>query len=177
MGVSDKGLVKVGEFVPDTAALQRTYTTSSTRVRTIPRKTFRELISQSDKYAVIFVATSPARVLPNVSLIEKFWKSTESYPVNRLVIQSAWHCHFMRQLPEYVIDKSSAEESFYSEIRFDVSTSVTQRIGLYSYVSSSSTPPCALLVVRPDMYVAHANLVSNEKDLEKALGFVSSLFE
>lgn len=180
MGTSDKGLIKVGDFVPDAATLRKSFTSSSmSRVKTIERKTLRELVAQSNKYSVILTATCPSGVLPNTTLIEQFWKKTSSLPVKRFVIQSACHCHFMKQLPEYASDSTEAEESFHTEIKFDAPTSITQRIGLYSYLSSifaSSIPPCALLVVRPDMYVAHAKLVYDEKDLEGALQFISSLF-
>lgn len=182
MGTSDKGLVNVGDFLPDATAVKKSYITSRGREKSIQQKTLREIVSESNKYTVILVATCPSSVLPNTPVVEQFWKLTESYtPIKSLVVQSVYHNHFMRQLPSYITDAQAAEDSFYSEIRMDSPFSVTQRIGLYSYItsifgSSSALSPCALVVVRPDLYVAHAKIVNNVEELNESFKFVSSIF-
>ena len=181
--VSDKGLIEAGHFLPETGALIKSIITSNSSHRThrIERFSLRELLVANDKYTVIFVGTCLSSNIPNLHLIEKFWKDTISKPIRRLVIQSACHSNFMAKLPEYVLEEeaSIAEESFYSEERIDFPNSVCNRVGLYSFLNSyfaGEHPYSVVLFVRPDLYVSHAKLVKNESELDEVLQCINTLF-
>lgn len=181
--VSDKGLIEAGHFLPETGALRKSIVTSNSSHRThrIERFSLRELLVANDKYTVIFVGTCLPSNIPNLHLIEKFWKDTISKPIRRLVIQSACHSNFMAKLPEYVLEEeaSIAEESFYSEEQIDFPNSVCNRVGLYSFLNSyfaGEHPYSVVLFVRPDLYVSHAKLVKNESELDEVLQCINTLF-
>jgi hypothetical protein len=183
LGESDKSLIQVGQYLPDSGTLRKSIvpTRSKNRRRTIQRQTLREILIDNQQHTIVLVGTCFAGTLPNTHLIEKFWKDTRQYPAKRIVIESAWHNHHTGKFPDYVTkeEESIAEDSFYSEERIESPTSVTNRVGLYSWLASyfsSGTPPCVMLVIRPDLYVAHAKLVTNETELDHALEYVSTIF-
>jgi hypothetical protein len=182
MGTSDKGLIQIGQFLPETGTLRRSILPKSKRPhRVIQRNSLHELLLGNENYTAILVGTCFSGQLPNNYLIEKFWKETRSYPIRRLVIQSACHCHLMGKYPDYVLkeEESIAEESFYSEERIDLPISVTNRVGLFPLLNSyfaSEKPPSVLLIIRPDLYIAHSKLINNEGELDSALQFLSSTF-
>jgi hypothetical protein len=185
LGESDKGLLEVGHYLPDSGTLRKSFvpaaSRSKNRPRTIQRQTLREILIDNQQHAIILVGTCFAGTLPNTHLIEKFWKDTRRYPAKRIVIESAWHNHHTGHFPDYITkeEESIAEESFYSEERMDPPISVTSRVGLYNLLASyfsSGTPPCVMLVVRPDLYVAHVKLVTNEAELDHAMEYVASTF-
>lgn len=184
LGKSDKGLIQVGQFLPDSGTLRKSIVPvvkSKSRPRTIHRQTLREILIDNQKYTIILVGTCFAGTLPSIHLIEKFWKDTRRYPVKRIVIESAWHNHLPGKFPSYVTkdEELIAQESFYSEERMDSPISVTSRVGLYSWLASyfsSGAPPCVMLLVRPDLYVSHAKLVTNEAELDEVLEYVSTIF-
>lgn len=180
LGTSDKGLIVPGQFLPDTGNLRRSLLPKSKRPhRVIQRNSLREVLIGNETYTAVLVATCLPRQISNNDLIEKFWTSTRPYPMRRLVIQSACHCHMMGKYPKYVSKEEEyiAEESFFSEERVDLSISVTNRVGLFPLLNAyfaSENPPSVLLIIRPDLYVAHSKLVSNENELNDALKFISS---
>jgi hypothetical protein len=181
MGTSEKGLLQVGQFLPDSGTLRKSIVPKSKLSRTIQRQSIRELLVGNEKYTAIFVGTCFSGTLPNVDLIEKFWKDTRSYPIRRLVIQSTWHSHLMKYYPNYITkeEEDIAEESFYSEERIDLPTSVTNCVGLLPLLNSlfaTANPPSVLVVVRPDLYVAHVKTIGNGADLDNALKFLSNTF-
>ncbi|KAI8642586.1 FAD binding domain-containing protein [Parasitella parasitica] len=179
---SDKGLIEAGKFLPDTAPLRKSFVTSAGKgPRRIERSSLRELLIDNEKYIVIFIATCLPSTRPNLDLIKKFWIDTRSKPVRRLVIQSAYHSTYMAKLPDFVTDEeaSTAEESFYSEERNNLPNSVSNLIGLYPLLSSyfaGQRPSSVVLFVRPDIYISHARLVTNEAELDTALEFLSELY-
>jgi hypothetical protein len=181
MGTSGKGLIQVGQFLPDSSTLRRSIVPKSKKQRIIQRNSIRELLIGNERYTAIFVGTCFSASLPNVDLIEKFWKETRAFPIRRLVVQSAWHSHFMKNYPEYISqeEESIAEESFYSEERIDLPISVTSRVGLLPLLTSvfaSTKPPSVVVIVRPDLYVAHSQIINSETDLGNALQLLSATF-
>lgn len=179
LGTSTKGLIQPGHFLPDSSTLRKSLMTKANKQRLIQRNTVHELLIDNQNYTAIFVGTCFGGTKPNNHLIEKFWNDTRAYPIRRLVIQSAWHCHNMKYFPEYITkdEESIAEASFYTEERMDNPVSITNRVGLYSLLNSylaSNTPPSVLVIVRPDLYVADAKLIRSETDLEDAIKYLSS---
>jgi hypothetical protein len=173
LGTSDKGLIKVGDYLPDTGVLRKSIIPYSKK--RIERLSLGEILVGCDQYTVLFVGTCFSGTSPNIDMIECFWKSTAIYPVRRLVIESAWHCHLSGQFPKFVSkdERTIAEESFYSEERIDLTISVTNRVGLYPFLPSSGKAPSVVLVVRPDSYIAHAKLVTSPAEVDEALEFLS----
>ena len=179
LGTSSEGLIEAGTFLPPTGTFRKSYVSQKNKPRTLERKTLREIFIGNHQFTAIFIGTCPAGYKPNVHLMEKFWKDTRGYPIRRLVIQSSYHSHVMKILPNYVDkdEEAIAEASFYSEEQLDVSISLTNRVGLMSWFTSyfgDKIPPSVVLMVRPDQYIAEAKLVKHEKDLDEALTFISS---
>lgn len=182
LGTSDKGLIEAGHFLPETGNLRKGILPKSKKPhKIIQRNTLRELLIGNENYTAIFIATCFQVQLPNDDLIEKFWTSTRSYPIRRLVIQSAWHSHVMGKYPKYVLkeEEAIAEESFYCEEKLDPSNSVASRVGLFPLLKAyfaSEKPPSVLLIIRPDLYVAQSKIINNETELNGALEFLGSTF-
>lgn len=184
MGTSDKGLLQVGQFLPDSGSLRRSFVPKKSNnypPRMIQRNTIRELLIGNEKYAAIFVGTCFSGSLPNLDLIEKFWKDTRKLPIRRFIIQSTWHSHLAKYFPDYIEkeEESIAEESFYNEEIIDLPISLTNRVGLLPLLNSlfaATKPPSVLCIVRPDLYVAHVKLINNESDLDNALSFFTNTF-
>jgi hypothetical protein len=176
LGTSDKGLIKAGNYLPDTGVLRKSLVPCSKK--TIDRLSLGEILIGCHQYAVIFVGTCFSGTSPNLDMMQQFWKNTAVYPVRRLVIESAWHCHLSGRYPRFVteVERAIAEESFYSEERIDLSISVTNRVGLYPFLPSSGKAPSVVLVIRPDSYIAHAKLVTNTAELDEALKYLSDTF-
>lgn len=173
MGTSDKGLIKAGDYLPDTGFLRKSIVPRS--MKKIERLSLGEVLIGCNQYTVIFVGTCFSGTSPNLDMVERFWKNTTIYPIRRLVIESAWHCQSISQFPKFVgeAERMIAEESFYSEERMDLSISVTNRVGLYAFLPNSGKPPSAVVIVRPDSYIAHAKIVTSIAELDEALKFLS----
>ncbi|CAO3647085.1 unnamed protein product [Mucor hiemalis] len=181
LGTSSKGLIQPGQFFPESSTLRKSFVSKANKQRLVQRNSIHELLIGSQQHAVIFIGTCLAGSRPNEHLMEKFWKNTRSYPIRRLVIQSPWHSHLMKFFPEYITkeEEAIAENSFYCEERIDLPISLTNRVGLYPMLTSyfaTQQPPSVILIVRPDLYVAGAKLVYNEKDVESALEFITSSY-
>ncbi|KAI9475716.1 MAG: FAD binding domain-containing protein [Benjaminiella poitrasii] len=184
MGVSDKGLIQAGQFLPDTGTLRKSIIIRHKAPhKKIERLTLREALIDNKSFTVAFIGTCLSGTLPNWALMEKFWKDTRVYHpyVRRLVIESAWHTRLIGRYPKYITEDeySIAEESFYSEERIDLPISVTNRVGLYPLLSSyfaSEKPASVVLFIRPDLYIVQAKLVTNETQLDEALSYLSSLY-
>jgi hypothetical protein len=178
---SNKGLIQTGHFLPNTTTLRKGILPNRpNKQRRIERYSIRELLVGNGKYTAIFIGTCHAKMLPNLNLMEKFWIDTRIYPIRRLIIQSAWHSHNAKIYPKYVLEqeKMIAEESFYCEERIDLSNSITNRAGLLPLLNSSrrKQTPSVLIIVRPDLYIAHAKIIENNDDLDHALKFFSVTF-
>ncbi|KAF1800127.1 FAD binding domain-containing protein, partial [Mucor lusitanicus] len=179
---SDKGLIQAGHFLPETATMRRSLIVSSKRPRYIQRHSLRELLINNYDFTVIFVASCLASTKPNNHLVKKFWRDTGSKPVRRIVIQSTHHSKTSGQLPDYITEEEAptAQDAFYSEENSNLPNSVSNRVGLYPLLTSyfaGEQPASVVLFVRPDLYVSHAKLVTNETELESALNFLSTIYK
>ncbi|KAI8363941.1 FAD binding domain-containing protein [Blakeslea trispora] len=180
LGSSDKGLIKTGEFLPHCGVLRKSIIPRNEIPKTIQRYRFRDLFVRMEKYTAVYLGACPSSVLPNLDLLKKFWIDTRQLPIRRVVIQSSWH-NRQSGFPSWINEdeKDEAKQSFYIEEAFDQVDSVSYHTGLYSISASyfaGSKPYSAVLIVRPDLHIAHAKLVQNEADLDAALDFFSSMF-
>ncbi|KAI7900236.1 FAD binding domain-containing protein [Cokeromyces recurvatus] len=184
MGISDKGLIQAGQFLPITDTLRKSIRLRhKSQCNIIQRLTLRDILIHNTSFVAVFIGTCLSSTLPNSALMEKFWKDMRAYhsKVRPIIIQSAWHNHVTGKYPDYITKEEYdlAEESFYSEEQINSPTSITQRVGLYPILSSyfaSEQPPNVVLFIRPDLYIAQAKLVANEAQLEEVLKYLSSLY-
>ncbi|KAI8887236.1 hypothetical protein K501DRAFT_242649 [Backusella circina FSU 941] len=178
LGTSDKGLIKVGEFFPDTVPLRKRFIPLGESL--IERRTFRSFLLNNHRFTLVLVNTSHSTNLPNEKIAKEFWTKSRSYPVRRIVIQSPWHTHTASK-PDYVTkdEVQDADNGFYIEERIEDPISVSSRSGLLPLLSkylNNDSQPSVLLMLRPDMYVTHARIIHNEADLESAYEYVDSVF-
>ncbi|KAI8889370.1 hypothetical protein K501DRAFT_329168 [Backusella circina FSU 941] len=179
LGTSDKGLIKVGTFFPDTVPLRKRFFSSGLAV--IERRTLRAFLVNVHQLSLVLVNTSYPGNVPNEKLVEAFWKKSRSYPVRRIVIQSPWHTHTTSR-PRYVEKNEieDAENGFFVEDRMDDPISATSRVGMLPLLSKSPTSesqPCVLMIIRPDFYVSHACVIRKEADLEQAYESIDAIFK
>ncbi|KAI8975501.1 FAD binding domain-containing protein [Mycotypha africana] len=179
LGTSDKSLIQPGQFLPDTGNLRPVLIQHNGALQ---RKTLREILIGQQNLSAIYIGTCPGASTPNRELLEKFWIATRRYSkcIHRLVIQSLWYSHLSNTLPEFVSEdeKLSEQNSFWCEERIDNPISLTNRVGLYSWLMSytaSAIAPAVILIVRPDLYVVQARLVSNENELNSALAYFTTI--
>lgn len=178
IGTSDKGLISAGQFLPDTSPLRKTFLKSN---KFIERKSIRELLVGNDKFVAIFIDTCYSGTKPHIEQMELFWKLTRNLPIRRFIIRSAWHCHSAGKFPSFIEkdEELIAQDSFYTEERIDLSMSVTNRIlsiPFYGSIFSSNSTPCVVLIVRPDLYIANAQIIKDNDTLEHSLKFFDSIF-
>ncbi|KAI8370046.1 FAD binding domain-containing protein [Choanephora cucurbitarum] len=180
IGSSDKGLIKAGEFLPYCGGLRKSIIPRHEAPNTIQRYYLRDLFIRTNKYTALFLGTCPSSTSPDLSLLKKFWIDTRQLPIRRIVIQSSWHTR-QSSFPSWISEdeKEEAKQSFYTEEGFDRADSVSNHIGLYSIATSyfaGKKPYSVVLIVRPDLHVAHAKLVQSENELDTALSFFSPMF-
>ena len=127
MMATDKGLIEAGQFLPETATMQKSYIISTKRTRRTQRYSLRELLIDNQEFTAIFIASCLSSTKPNVDLIAKFWKDTRSKPVCRFVIQSTHHSKIAGKLTDYITKKEVciAEDAFYSEETSSLPNSVS----------------------------------------------------
>ncbi|CAO3685926.1 unnamed protein product [Rhizopus stolonifer] len=175
LGISDKGLIEAGHFLPNTGTVRlRTF---EKRTSQLKRLNLREMMIGLNKFSIIFIGTSPSGTNPNIQLIEAFWNLARPYPVKRIIVESSWHTHFNRY-PDFVLEEEKQDGSFYAEESMDSPVSVTKSVGLnYLFPKYTNGPtPSVLLFVRPDLYVAQSKVVYCQNDLEQALSYLDTLF-
>ncbi|KAI8976155.1 FAD binding domain-containing protein [Pilobolus umbonatus] len=180
MGTSDTPLIKEGVFIPESAPLRRKIIKRMGRSQ-MERIPIREILKRTDQYTLILLCTGHPRNRPNTEMIQHFWKSRRSYPMKKVIVESSWHSRTNR-CPLFVDDNEieMATDSFYIEENMEVSDSITKRVGLFPLLSKyfkDSNPPSALVIVRPDLYVAQASIIRSVSDIETSLFLMDSLYQ
>ncbi|KAI9475357.1 FAD binding domain-containing protein [Zychaea mexicana] len=177
------GLIEPGQYLHETALLRkRILTDYSSRLE---RRTLRDILHGcQDQHAIIFIGTRPSR-RTYCPWTRDFWikaKKTYSPKVARpIVIESTYHSRDSR-IPDYVgIEEEpqaeylkSVEDAFWLEDRWDVHDSVTKRVGLTAHMWDKPETPAAIVIVRPDMYVAHSSIITSSSDIDSALEVLCS---
>ncbi|KAF7721196.1 hypothetical protein EC973_005114 [Apophysomyces ossiformis] len=169
LGSSSSGLLAAGHYLPDTTVLRRRIITEDQSGMIY--KSLHQILHQSTRHTALFVVTRPPHCLPN-KLITAFWDKILPYrtSVRPLIVESAWHAsdHRMPQGIDPAIEDPT--DAYWIEGRSDGSDSISVKIGLQPHFSGSN-PPAALILVRPDRYVAHSMLINSSSDIDKAISF------
>lgn len=164
------GLIEAGIHMPETVILRKRVMSPDT----IDRRTLYQIVSGTrSQHILLFVATRPSH-LPASPLVQDFWdklqtKHFHDKAVRPIIVESTWHIDECR-LPNYVdTTNPSNEEAFWSEYQYTAEHSLTRRIGLIDFMYEKPVPPAALVVIRPDMYVAQSSLIRTNQDIDTAL--------
>ncbi|KAG0189103.1 hypothetical protein DFQ28_003902 [Apophysomyces sp. BC1034] len=168
LGSSDPGLLSTGQYLPDTALLRRRVILGTESG--VVSKTLRQILQQSPRHTALLVATRPPH-FPRNTLTTIFWNKVLPYraTVRPIVVESAWHV-FDHRVPKEIDQVEDATDGFWIEGFSDASDSVTAKVGLQAHLSSKN-PPAALIIIRPDQYVAHSVLIHTSSDLDTAFKF------
>ncbi|ORY99425.1 FAD binding domain-domain-containing protein [Syncephalastrum racemosum] len=162
------GLIEPGTFLRDSRTLRGRILTDEK----IDRSTLHALLPFNGKHAVLWVATRPSHApAPNDALTAAFWRKTAAHSdiIHPVVVESVWHVRECRP-PPYAPE---ATRHFWLEDTADAHDAVTRRVGL---TWQDDATPIAMVVVRPDLYVAQSATIRNEHDLDAAFEALSNAY-
>ncbi|KAI8148755.1 FAD binding domain-containing protein [Fennellomyces sp. T-0311] len=166
------GLIEPGHFMRETTVLRkRDFTDDILLQRTTLHETLR---GHGSRHTMMLICTRPSRYDPcpwTRDFYEKFTK--HGYPpvaVRGMVIESSWHAHQSRK-PEYAVSDDYTV-SYWVEEHWDGEKSITKRIGLAEHMWDAPEPPAAIVVVRPDLYVAYSSYIRSAGDIDQAFNFL-----
>ncbi|KAF1797630.1 FAD binding domain-containing protein [Mucor lusitanicus] len=194
--VPEPSLIEAGKFLPETALLLKRSIANDEPAHLLERKTLHQIVSNTGKHTVLWVSTRPAAY--NASpLTLLFWGKLQTSfgnTIRPVIVESMWH------VPEYslasdieiriselcngdkqriVIAEKLESENFWVEYHHPASTydSITKLIGLETHLKTCrpadvQDPPSALVIVRPDLYIAHSTLVNTAQDIDRAFEFL-----
>ncbi|KAI9499420.1 FAD binding domain-containing protein [Zychaea mexicana] len=171
-------LIEPGNFMPDTSVLRKRVLTSK-----LERCTLHQILATdtTTQHAVMWISSRPSR-FPSNPLTQEFWTKffDSKYPsatVRPMVIESTWHVHESKA-PEFVQEHgeqaSVAETAFWSEDHWDTDGSISKRVNLGTHMYDKPDVPAAIVILRPDLYVAYSNLVRSSSDIDKAFEFLGA---
>ncbi|KAI8142975.1 hypothetical protein BJV82DRAFT_113408 [Fennellomyces sp. T-0311] len=167
-----KGIIEPGKFMLDTGVLRKRIITDD-----LERRTLHQILkSNSGQHSMIWVGSRTSRV-EACPWTSEFWSkftSSNYAAVRPIVIESTWHVH-ESTTPDYV-DKSQwdlAEEAFWTEDHWDANDSVSKRVGLVNHMRDKESP-AAIVIVRPDLYIAYSSLVTSPKHFDTAFAHLDS---
>ena len=163
----------------ETGLLRKRILTSASRLE---RKTLRDILQGCrDQHTIIFVGSRPSR-RTYCPWTRDFWikvsKTYSSQAVQPIIIESTWHTRDSR-VPDYVEEKEQENvgDIFWLEDRWDTSDSVSKRVGLTAHMWDKPETPAAIVIVRPDLYVAHSSLIRSTEDIDSALQVLGSYLQ
>ncbi|KAG2227355.1 hypothetical protein INT45_004310 [Circinella minor] len=178
------GLAEPGDFMPETVALRKRIINN----QHIERQALHTILQQEGcQHSVIWIATRPSRFDP-CEWTREFWckyfthfgspKKNNAAAVRPIIIESTVHATQCKA-PIYVCknvnnNKNDIEHVFWTEEQWDVQNSISKRVGLDKYMWNKSEPPAAIVIVRPDLYVAYTGLVRSAGDMDQAFEFLGS---
>ncbi|KAI8148753.1 FAD binding domain-containing protein [Fennellomyces sp. T-0311] len=170
-------LIKPGQFINETSILRKR---AITKYGPLERRTLHQILQDDGiQHTVVFVGTRPSSYDP-CPWTQEFWNKfvAQDYPANvaqPLVVESAWHGQ-QNKVPEYVtaisVGGKPVEEAYWLEESYNLEHSISKRVGLFKYISEKPEPPAAIVVVRPDQYVAYSGLIRSTTDIDKAFQFL-----
>ncbi|KAI9261425.1 FAD binding domain-containing protein [Phascolomyces articulosus] len=167
-------LIAPGKFMPETAVLRKRVMTNK-----LERCTLHQVLATdtTTQHAVLWICSRPSR-FPSHPLTETFWtkffdSKILSATIRPIIIESTWNVQICRS-PDYVQQEQQhiAETAFWSEDHWDVYDSISKRIGLAEHMYDKPETPAAIVIVRPDLYIAYSNLVHSAKDIDNAFDFL-----
>ncbi|KAI9315820.1 FAD binding domain-containing protein [Dichotomocladium elegans] len=160
-------LIPSGHFMPNTAVLRRRVIADR-----IVRKTLHEILADNgptSKYVALWVSTRPSSHEPH-PWTPMFWTRITRWrhAVRPLVVESTWHVCSFDTRPHYALNSAEDDDdAFWMEDSLVYPDALTNRIGLGNYIKEKN-PPAALVVIRPDNYIAYSVLVRSPTDLDGA---------
>ena len=166
-------LIQPGKFMHETAVLRKRVITNK-----LERCTLHQILATDTtaQHAILWISSRPSR-FPSHSLTNEFWtnfvdKKIPSLAARPIIIESSWHVHECIS-PDYVKEgqQTIAENAFWSEDHWDAEDSISKRVGLTPHMYDKPEPPAAIVVVRPDLYIAYSNLVRSTQDIDHAFKF------
>ncbi|GAN00992.1 monooxygenase FAD-binding protein [Mucor ambiguus] len=187
-------LIEASKFLPETALLLKRSIANDRPEHLLERKTLHQIVSNTGKHAALWISTRPAAYASS-PLTSLFWSKLQTSfrdSIRPVIVESMWH------VPEYslakdietkiselcendeqrmVIAKKLESENFWVEYHPSSSyDSITKMVGLQEHLDKCSAdtehPPSALVIVRPDLYIAHSTLINTEEDIDKAFEFL-----
>ncbi|KAI9269086.1 FAD binding domain-containing protein [Phascolomyces articulosus] len=173
------GLIEPGEYLYETGLLRKRILTNSPRLE---RKTLRDILQGCrDQHAILFVGSRPSR-RTYCPWTKDFWnkvnKTYSTKVVTSIVVESTWHARDSR-IPDYVQEgqQEGVEDAFWLEDRWDTADSVSKRVGLTAHMWDKPETPAAIVIVRPDLYIAHSSLIRSTEDIDIALEVLGSYLQ
>ncbi|KAI8367469.1 uncharacterized protein BYT42DRAFT_127390 [Radiomyces spectabilis] len=163
---SSSYLISPGQFMPDTNPWRRRTLSDSSQ---FVQKTLRQILHKSPRHTALWI--SARHMWQNSdTLASVFWRKVSNYreAVRPIIVETSSHVGKYGN-PDYVDDGS--EENLWVDYHSSV---LSKRIGLDQYLSNHENPPTALIILRPDLYVAHSCLVNTPEDIDEALSFLST---
>ena len=160
-------------------------------IQEIERPTLHTILQQEGfQHSVIWIATRPSSSNP-CEWTQEFWrkyvtqfgspkKNNTVAALRPIIIESTVHATQCK-LPTYVSKnvenyKGGVEQVFWTEEQWDVQNSISKRVGLDKYMWDKPEPPAAIVIVRPDLYIAYTGLIRSTSDMEQAFKFLDSHF-
>ena len=156
----------------------------------LQRKTLHDIL-QNDltQHTVIWISTRPVSQAP-CEWTKDFWNKYQgnygsSTMVRPIIVESVVHATQCK-VPKYVTAeevtddskaKKNVENIFWVEEQWDIQNSITQRVGLDKYMWEKPETPAAIVIVRPDLYVAYSSLVRSPNDINQAFEFLNREFQ
>ena len=121
---------------------------------------------------------------PASTLTKDFWMKfnstfgTSTATVKPLIIESAHHTG-KHKLPNYVTSQDYYKDSFWLEEHCDEQKSLSNRARLDKVIGNNKNEvvPAAIVILRPDLYVAYSGLVHSSTDIDLAIDFLHSQLE
>lgn len=138
----------------------------------VERKTIYQILEKwNTKHTAIWVITRQTwQNEPDVELTEAFVNGITKYDsCHGLVIQS------ITQHGTYNTEKTPVDY-WIDTHAISSADSLTSRLGFTAHLTGtkSATPPAALVILRPDRYVAYSSLINTKDELDQAFAFVDS---
>ncbi|KAI9251869.1 FAD binding domain-containing protein, partial [Phascolomyces articulosus] len=180
------GLIAPGDFMRETVSLRKRIIDD----QILERKTLHDILqNETSQYTVLWISTRPSSD-PPCEWTRDFWNkyhdsryvsSSSSTVVRPMIIESSVHTTQCK-VPSYVDlsstnnKKGNVKQMFWAEEQWNVQNSLTKRIGLDKHVGTKPETPAAIIIVRPDLYVAYSNLVKSPADIDNAFEFLASYF-
>ncbi|KAI8889595.1 hypothetical protein K501DRAFT_329075 [Backusella circina FSU 941] len=152
--------------------------------RLLERYTLYQIVGNTGKHILLWVATRPASHSA-CKLTSVFWEKAKGKTdtIHSIIVESIWHVPEYR-LPDEIETKLLGEEqsileeseNFWIEYHHPNSKeTLSNLVGIGPETQGNTDrPPAALILVRPDLYIAQSTLVQTESDIDRALSFLKT---
>ncbi|ORZ00228.1 FAD binding domain-domain-containing protein [Syncephalastrum racemosum] len=168
-----RALPDPGMMLKETSALTRRAIIDK---HTMDRRSIRQVLhpfTRQNKHVALLVTTrlGSQRASP---WPQPFFQARLPEACGRVIIEPSFAATSYT-VPEYAEGTEGAEDVFWIENHGRLSNdayTLSKRIGLTDCLTAEEEPPAALLLVRPDLYIAHSCFIRTQDDLDKAIGLL-----